>query len=66
MVSITGYLTLAGTGHFATFHGTRGGGVGTTPRAVSPLIELELHGKNESVARHETNEAIGAYINLRS
>ena len=45
-------LTLAGTGHFASFHGTRGGG-GTTPLAVSPLIELELRGKNERVARRE-------------
>ena len=26
-----------------------------TPTAVSPLIELELRGKNERVARHETN-----------
>ena len=40
-----GILTLAGTGHFASFHGTRGGGVGTTPLAVSPPIELELRGK---------------------
>ena len=34
-------LTLAGTGHFASFHGTRG----DDPRAVSPLIELELREK---------------------
>ena len=40
-------LTLAGTGHFTSFHGTRGGGgwFGTTPLAVSPLIELELREK---------------------
>ena len=49
-------LTLAGTGHFASFHGTRG--VGTTPLAVSPLIELELHEKNEHVARRETKRLI--------
>ena len=52
-------LTLAGRGHFASFHGTRGGGVGTTPPlAVSPLIELELRGKNERVARRETKRLI--------
>ena len=51
-------LTLAGTGHFAFFHGTRGGGSGTTPLAVSPLIELELRGKNERVARSETKRLI--------
>ena len=50
------FLTLAGTGHFASFHGTRG--VGTTPLAVSPLIELELRGKNERVARRETKRLI--------
>ena len=49
-------LTLAGTGHFASFHGTRG--VGTTPVAVSPMIELELRGKNERVARRETKRLI--------
>ena len=50
-------LTLAGTGHFASFHGTRG--VGTTPAlAVSPLIELELRAKNEHVARRETKRLI--------
>ena len=55
MSGYVGTLTLAGTGHFASFHGTRGGGVGTTPPlAVSPLIELELRGKNERVARRET------------
>ena len=37
-------LTLAGTGHFASFHGTRGGGV-RPPLAISPLIELELRGE---------------------
>ena len=35
-----------------------GGGVGTTPLAVSPLIELELRGKNERVARRETKRLI--------
>ena len=35
-------LTLAGTGHFASFHGTGGW---YDPRAISPLIELELRGK---------------------
>ena len=49
-------LTLAGTGHFATFHGTRGGGY--DPLAVSPLIELELRGKNERVARRKTKRLI--------
>ena len=50
-------LTLAGTGHFASFHGRRGGGV-TTPLAVSPMIELELRGKNERVGRRETKRLI--------
>ena len=49
-------LTLAGTGHFASFHGTRGGWC--DPLAVSPLIELELRGKNERVARRETKRLI--------
>ena len=53
------YLTLAGTGHFAFFHGTRGGGgLVRPPLAVSPLIELELGGKNERVARRETKRLI--------
>ena len=30
------------------------GGVGATPLAVWPLIELELRGKNERVRRYET------------
>ena len=35
------------------------GGVGTTPPlAVSSLIELELRGKNERVARRETKRLI--------
>ena len=51
-------LTLAGTGHFASFHGTRGGGLVRPPLAVSPLIELELRGKNERVARRETKRLI--------
>ena len=58
-------LSLAGTGHFASFHGTRG--VGTTPLlpgrtnppcAQSPLIELKLRGKNEHVARRKTKRFI--------
>ena len=32
--------------------------LGTTPLAVSPLIELELRGKNEHVARRETKRLI--------
>ena len=37
----------------------RGGGGGTTPLAVSPLIQLELRGKkNERVARRETKRLI--------
>ena len=40
------YLTLAGTGHFASFHVTRGGG--TTLPCVSPLIELELRRKKRA------------------
>ena len=53
-------LTLAGTGHFASFHGTRGGGgwCDPPPLAVSPLIELELRGKNERVARREAKRLI--------
>ena len=34
------------------------GGGGTTPLAVSPLIERELRGKNEHVARRETKRLI--------
>ena len=41
-------LTLAGTGHFASFHGTRGGGLVRPPLAVSPLIELELREKKRA------------------
>ena len=52
-------LTLAGTGHFASFHGTSGGSwYDPPPLAVSPLIELELRGKNERVARHETKKLV--------
>ena len=47
-------LTLAGTGHFASFHGTRGGG--TTPLAVSPLIELELRGKKRACSSPRDEE----------
>ena len=35
-----------------------GGGGGTTPLAVSPLIELELRGKNERVPRHKMKRLI--------
>ena len=55
-------LTLAGKAIFIIFHSTRGERVGTTPRAVSPLTELELRGKNKRAARHETNDWC---INLR-
>ena len=48
-------LTLAGTGHFASFHGTSG--VGTTlPIAVSPLIELELRGKKRACSSPRDEE----------
>ena len=48
-------LTLASTGHFASFHGTRW----VRPhRAVSSLIELELRGKNERVARRERKRLV--------
>ena len=54
-------LTLAGTGHFASFHGTRKGAkyrLVRPPLAVSPLIELEIRGKNERVACRETKRLI--------
>ena len=50
-------LTLAGTSHFAILHGT-GGGVGTTPPRVWPLIELELRRKNERVRLHERKSMV--------
>ena len=50
-------LTLAGTDHFSSFHGTGGGG-GNDPRAASPLTELELREKNERVARRETKRLV--------
>ena len=31
---------------------------GSSPRAVSPLIELELRGKNERVARHQAKQLV--------
>ena len=52
-----GNIATASTGHFASFHGTGGGG-GVRPRAVSPLIELELRGKNERVARRKTKRLV--------
>ena len=36
----------------------KGGGLVPPPLAVSPLIELELRGKNERVARRETKRLI--------
>ena len=45
-------------GHFASFHSTRGEGVGTTPRAVSPLIQLELCRKKERAACQEMNRLV--------
>ena len=51
-------LTLAGAGHFASFHDTRGGGGGTSPSAVSPLIEVELRGKKRAWCRPPRDEAI--------
>ena len=36
----------------------KGGGGWYDPLAVSPLIELELRGKNERVARRETKRLI--------
>ena len=45
-------------GHFGHFHGHREEGVGTNPRAVSPLIELELCGRYEHAGRHETKRLV--------
>ena len=53
--------TLAGTGHFAILAGTGGGGVDTTPPSVWPLIELELRGKDERVARDETKPMVSDF-----
>ena len=39
-------------------HKGGGGGLVRPPLAVSPLIELELRGKNERVARRETKRLI--------
>ena len=43
---------------FWSFSRRRGEGLGTNPRAVSPLIELELCGRNERAARHETKRLV--------
>ena len=51
-------LTLAIPIGFLHLRHTRGGGVGTTPLAISPLVELERRGKNERVARHETQRLV--------
>ena len=40
--------------HPSTAQGGGGGWYDPPPLAVSPLIELELRGKNERVARRET------------
>ena len=51
-------LTLADSGHFASFDGTREGGYDPLPR-VWRMIELELRGKkNERVARDERKPII--------
>ena len=52
-------LTLAGTDHFASFDGTRGGGV-RRPRVWS-LIELEPRGKSHRVGRHGTKRAVPSF-----
>ena len=50
-------LTLAGTGHFVSFHGTRGGGgLVRPPLAVSPLIELELREKKRACSSPRDEE----------
>ena len=50
MENVDKQISLAGTsGHFISF-ATRGGGGGTIPRAVSPMIESEFREKNERVA----------------
>ena len=51
-------LTLAGTGHFASFHGTRGGGVGTTPPCRFAPDWARASRKNKRVARRETKRLI--------
>ena len=52
-------LTLASTGHFASFHGPREGGGGVRPhRAVSSLIELELREKKRACSSPR-DDAIG-------
>ena len=57
------FLTLAGTGHFESFHGARGWGW-YDPLAVSPLIDLETSRKKTSVL-HVTGRS-GWRINLTS
>ena len=47
-------LTLAGTGHFASFGGTRG----VRPPRVWPLIEPEPRRKKHRVGRHETKTTV--------
>ena len=51
-------LTLAGAIVFIHTPRTRGEGLGATPLAVWPLIELELCGKNERVGRYESQRLV--------
>ena len=45
-------------GHFGHFPWHTWGGGWYNPRAISPLIELELRGKKERAARHETKRLV--------
>ena len=56
-------LTVAGTDHSALRHGTRGGGL-MPPPADWPLIELELRGKDERMARNEMNPTAFSFLVL--
>ena len=56
------FLTLAGAGYFVSFYDTGGGWY--NPRTVSPLIELELRGKNERVAGRETKRLVFKFKGL--
>ena len=52
-------LTLAGKDILVIFHDTPRHTEGWyNPRAVPPLIELELRGKNERAARHQTKRLV--------
>ena len=50
-------LTLAGTGHFVSFDGTRGV---RPPRVWSP-IDLQPRGKKHRVGRYETKPAVPSF-----